>query len=103
MAILTLTLEENWIINPSLVPRAFWSYTSIVTKVVLSGAHRVKDLHEDLLKRFQQSGIAAHMDNKTVFELINREDRKTWYFGFKDGQFNIGLGVLADSWLKPVT
>jgi len=85
-------------------PVAFYPYTSRVTKRL----HSVSKLEGNLefaayeamrtacIKKFQDAGIKAYVDNKTVFE-FEGPDENPFFIGFYDGVMIMGLGVQTES------
>ena len=85
-------------------PVAFYPYTSRVTKKLhsVSGHHGNTEfmvytaMRTACLKEFQDAGIKAYADNKTVFE-FEGPDGKPFFIGFYDGVMIMGLGVQTES------
>jgi|GEM_PF-2604078 len=93
-----------------LEPVRFWGYTSIVHDRILSVdllnapdsmVFEFRALENKLIKRFREAGIDAKIDNKIVFELINKRIGKSVYIGIKDWTLSVGLDMTTDKWNKP--
>lgn len=88
-------------------PVRFYGYTSIVTQRVLQfncvGADHMgrffNRLRDELIEAFKRAGIAAHADNKIVFEVFYGS--QSLFIGFKDWTLSIGMGVYKDDYVKP--
>lgn len=106
MALLYLLKDGSWDIETSEVLGfeclEFWPYTTHVQEIILEAPlPQFEDIWAKLIKEFNEAGIAAYRDNKSVF--VVKYASKTWYLGFKDVYFRFGLGIHADPWLKPLT
>jgi len=102
MALLRMAERGTWLLEIDAEPLVFWPYTTIVTDVVMSGPREeFNSLHQELIKMFNEAGIKAYEENKSAFgvkDFLN----KVWYLGFKDGRFDLGMGIRPDSWINPV-
>jgi hypothetical protein len=102
MAFLNCGPDGSWYLDYDVEPEEFWPYTSMVTDAILSIPRKpsVVLLEKQLLDMFNEAGIKASIDNKTVYAVRDRDGR-LWYLGFYDFGFYLGTGVKSDEWNKP--
>ena len=75
-------------------PIKFYPYAHIVTDRIISAGDmnkEYKELEKNLVQQFNEAGIKAYNDNKTVFEL-ETETGQHVFVSFKDWTFSIGFG-----------
>lgn len=81
-------------------PVAFHQYPSTVIDGIVSitdndsktVANALFELERKFIRLFTEVGIACGHDNKIVFECLIGTLKL--YFGFKDGEFTVGLGLM---------
>jgi hypothetical protein len=91
--------DGQWFLDSDVRPVRFHPYTTFVTGRVVEMPVKHLDpldlLRRELVDRFKAAGIAAEVDNKTVFEVDDSVRR--WFLGFYDLIFALGTSCRS-SW-----